>query len=106
MSRTARAALDAATSERDFAQLVADTARLNGWRVYRTWSSKHSPAGFPDLCMARDDGRLLFAELKRESGKPTAAQRDWLAALATVAGVEVWLWRPSDWPAIERELTR
>ena len=81
--------------ERDFRQLVVDYARTVGWKVYFTWNSQHSPAGYPDLTMVRGT-RLVFAELKREGAQPTAAQRDWLAALRGVPGAEVFVWRPAD----------
>lgn len=73
-----------------------------GWLGYHTHRSQHSPAGFPDLCLVRD-GRLIFAELKRQAAKhkPTPAQVAWLDALDDVAvraaaAVTVYLWRPLD----------
>ncbi len=77
-------------------------ARLRGWRVYWTYFSKHSPAGFPDLTLVRD-GVLLIRELKTDRGRLTDAQRDWLAGLQA-CGVDAAVWRPSDWPAIQKEL--
>ena len=59
--------------------------------------------GFPDLVLARQ-GRLIFAELKREGRKPTPPQQGWLEVLATCAGVEVYLWTPADWGEIVRIL--
>jgi hypothetical protein len=41
----------------------------------------------------------LFAELKKETGKQTAKQREWANALSQ-AGQTVYLWRPSDWQTI------
>lgn len=71
-------------------------APLLGWRpelCYHTLRSKGSQSGFPDRVLVRD--RIIFAELKREQGKPTETQREWLDGLAG-AGAEVYLWRPSD----------
>ena len=108
---TLAATINAAMSEREFANLVVQLAQIKGWKVYRTWNSLHSPAGYPDLTMARGTregetvGRLLFIELKKESGKLTTAQRDWLAALL-VAGAEARIWRPSMWNDIVEELSR
>lgn len=48
------------------------------------------------LCRA---DRLLFAELKSERGRLSAAQREWREALG-MAGVRVRVWRPSDWDEI------
>lgn len=84
-----------AMSERELQENVIAMAQLLGWRVQFTWSSVHSPAGWPDLFMVRVD-RALAAELKTERGKVTTAQREWLDRLAAV-GVETAIWRPSDW---------
>ena len=46
---------------------------------------------------------MLFVELKRQNGKATAQQDVWLEALKA-AGQEVYLWRPSDWDALEAVL--
>ncbi len=100
---TARGLLDMLVSERDFAQLVVDFAQLRGWRVYRTWNSRHSPEGFPDLVAVRA-GRLVVAELKTTRGKLSAAQQDWANALAQTTGCEYFTWRPSDWDEIEETL--
>ena len=100
----ARRTLEGAVSERQFAQQVVDAAHALGWKVYRTYRSTRSPAGFPDLVMVRA-GRLVFCELKTMTGRPSRAQREWLAALEHVeertgAIVEQHLWRPSDWDEI------
>mgnify|MGYP000098728519 CR=1 FL=1 len=82
-------------TEKAFAQQVVDLARLLGWRVYRTWLSVRSPAGFPDLVLVRPP-RLIFAELKSEKGRLTPAQEAWLELLRQVPGAEVYVWRPAD----------
>ncbi len=89
-------------SEKQFSQQVSDLALLTGWKVYRTWTSVHSAAGFPDLVLARRR-RVLFAELKSDSGKLTPAQAGWLEALRA-ADQEAYVWRPRDWPQIERAI--
>src|SRR4051812_42693566 len=53
--------------ESDFRQQLADAAISLNWLVYFTWQSKHSPAGYPDMTLVRA-GRLIFAELKSETG--------------------------------------
>ena len=90
-------------SEKAFRQQVLDLARLLGWKAYFTWASLHSPAGFPDLVMARPP-RLIITELKSEAGAFTVAQEAWLEALAGCPGVEVYRWRPSDWDGIVQTL--
>ena len=94
-------------TERDFQKTVLDMARFFGWKDYFSWSSLHSPRGFPDLVLARErDGvvRLVFVELKSEKGKLTEAQCEWLDLLAKVPGVEAHCFKPSDWSQIEGTL--
>ena len=78
-------------------------ARLEGWRVYHTFDSRHSEPGFPDLTMTKD-GRLVFAELKVAGGRLSAEQKVWGGALQACFGCEYYAWYPSDWPLIVRVL--
>jgi VRR-NUC domain len=97
-------ASEAATvSERAFQGAVLEYGELVGWRCYHTHDSRRSHAGYPDLTMVRGD-RLVFAELKAETGRVRPAQAEWLAALERCGAVETYLWRPSSWPEIERVL--
>ena len=85
-------------AEKDLARFVADTAAAFGWRRYHTHDSRHSPSGFPDEVLVRGR-RLIFAELKTEKGKTSAAQMEWLDDLGFVAqqpDLAVYLWRPKD----------
>lgn len=86
-------------SEAEFLQQVIQAAKLFRWRVYHPWLSKHSQRGWPDLALLRPP-RLILAELKAEGGRPTPDQVKWLEELAQVPGIEVGLWRPSDFDAI------
>jgi hypothetical protein len=70
-----------------------DLAAQLHWSVYHTRYSIGSTAGFPDLVLVRE--RVIYAELKRETGKPTGNQLVWLDILHN-ARQEVYLWRPSD----------
>ena len=91
-------------TEAQFQSTVIQYAELKGCLVYHTHDSRRSQPGFPDLTMVRRT-RLIFAELKREDGEPTEAQMEWIFDLRwSVEGVEVFLWRPSDWHEIERVL--
>lgn len=92
-------------NEAQLSQQIVDLARYLGWMVYRTWCSKHSPAGFPDLCMFRGN-RLVFAELKSDAGRLTLEQCLWLIGLHETSHCEVYLWRPSDWNTIVACLER
>ncbi len=92
-------------SEKHFQAQVVELARLSGWLTYHTHDSRHSQAGFPDLVMVRAP-RVVFAELKSESGRIRPGQGQWLEALGDSESVEARLWRPSDWPEIEEALRR
>lgn len=92
-----------AMSERDWQQRVLDLAALRGWRMFHPHDSRRSTAGWPDIAAVRR-GRLVLAELKAEAGRVSAEQRAWLDDLGACVGVEVHLWRPSDWPAVQQVL--
>lgn len=95
-----RAALDGAQSEKQWSQVVVDYASIQGWLVYRTFNSRHSPSGFPDLTLVRG-ARLIIAELKTETGRLSKSQKTWLERLGGVPGVETYgPWRPSDWETV------
>jgi hypothetical protein len=101
-------------TEKEWQQTVIDTAQALGWRVAhfrtsRTGSGGHATAvqadgaGYPDLTLVRGT-RLLFIELKAEKGRVAQAQAEWLTDLATAVPGCVAVWRPSDWPEVERTL--
>ena len=90
-------------SEKHFQAQVLALARLSGWLTYHTHDSRRSTAGFPDLVLVRPPV-VLFAELKSESGTLRPEQEAWLRKLARCEGVGARVWRPSDWPGIERTL--
>ena len=100
-SRTTATALPPQT-EKQFQAAVVQFAKLTGWLVYHTHDSRRSEPGFPDLVLVRDD-RIIYAELKTERGRMSAAQRTWQEALIC-AGAEHRVWRPSHWPIIESTL--
>jgi hypothetical protein len=103
----------ATMSEAELSDSVIELGHLFGWRLAhfrpaRTARGWVTPVaadgkGYPDLCMVRD--RIVFAELKSDNGALTVEQQDWLHALGA-AGVERYVWRPSDWVdgTIERVL--
>lgn len=76
-------------------------ARQVGFRVYHTLRSKGSQPGWPDWVLVRE--RVIYLELKSESGKPSDAQKQWLAALLR-AGQEAYLARPRDLDRLGRVL--
>ena len=92
-------------TEDGFQAWITQLAHLCGWDVYHTHDSRHSAAGFPDLVLVRPP-RVLFAEVKAETGKVSPAQRRWLNWLTDCPGVETYLWWPADRAHIERVLAR
>ena len=116
-------------TERDFQRSVTDLAELLGWlwvhpRAGRTIDSWRTPMsgplgqGWPDLVLIHPvRRRLLFVELKTDTGKLTAHQERVLELLrrltiepveqafaGPLARVEVHVWRPKDWSLIEATL--
>jgi hypothetical protein len=102
----------ATITERGFQVAVIQAARVLGWKVAhfrpaqtnKGWRTPVAAdgAGFPDLVLVRD--RVLFCELKTAKGKLSAAQADWLEALAS-AGAEAYCFTPDDWSSeVERVL--
>lgn len=88
--------------ERVLQQAVRDLCRTYGHLHYHTHRSERSEGGFPDsVIVARD--RLLFAELKTETGRITLEQARWIEALSRSAcqacgapAAAVRIYRPSD----------
>jgi hypothetical protein len=99
-------------SETAFRGTVIEAAERLGWKVWSINDSVYRAlivaarelgihfmppkAGLPDLLMVRGD-RLLFAELKSNTGTVRPDQSDWLDALDGVPCVEVFTVRPRDW---------
>lgn len=99
-------------TEKAYQRRIEVHARHRGWltcHVRRAivangrFITPTSDAGFPDLWCLRA-GQLVVFEVKREDAPASAvkpAQRKWLTRLATVAGVEAFVVRPSDWGEVE-----
>jgi len=86
-------------SEKEFQQQVIDLAKLRGYEfVYHTWSSKHSPTGFPDLIMLKGK-KMIVAELKVGKNQLSAEQYFWLCAFGEITK-NVFVWYPEDWDEI------
>ena len=73
---------------------VRGMAATLGWLTYHTHDSRRSEPGFPDLVLVKGE-RVLYRELKKQSGRVDPAQKAWMGALAD-AGVDVAIWRPAD----------
>lgn len=104
-------------SEEEFLVAVVGLAHRHGWLVHHqrpAWTKKgyrsaiQGDPGFPDLTMAKA-GRLVFAELKSETGRTAPEQQAWIAAVMSAMcgnGIEMYVWRPVDWPDLVRTLGR
>src|SRR5262245_39926536 len=90
-------------SEAAFQTQLASFAKRLGWRHYHTRDSRKSEAGFPDSVLVHRVHGLVIPELKVGDNEPTPDQLGWLEDLRAV-GVRAPVWRPEDWPEIERVL--
>jgi hypothetical protein len=110
---TARDVLAAAVPEAAFTQHVLQEAKRLGWRTAHFRPAQNARGdwrtpvagdgkGFPDLVLLKGD-RVVIAELKAVGKYPEPAQRAWLDAWRA-AGVEVHVWRPTDWALIDQVL--
>jgi hypothetical protein len=85
-------------------QLMEAVIELAGWLSYlcfHPYDSRRSAPGWPDLVIC-GHGRCIVAELKRERGRVSTMQQQWLDELA-LANVEVHIWRPWHWHSGEIE---
>jgi hypothetical protein len=87
-------------SEREWQAQVIRLAFTRGWKYYHAPDNKPINGriqkvvpGFPDLVLVKD-GNLIFAELKKETGKTSPEQDAWLEALS-LCGNKCYVWRPS-----------
>lgn len=95
-----------AMSEAQLQDQVVELAKRMGFISYHTFDSRRSAPGFPDLVLVHPkQRRILWRELKSETGTPTPEQKVWISTLLLV-GEDVDIWRPRDWVSgrIEKEL--
>lgn len=90
--------------EARFTSQVIALLHLYGWLVYHPLPAVHrgryvtamqGDKGWPDIAAAHPVHGFLVAELKTDTGKVTAEQKQWMHALLS-AGVEAYVWRPDD----------
>ena len=74
-------------------QLLTDAAELNGWLVFHDNDSRRNAAGFPDLVLVKPP-RVLFLELKSETGRVRPEQHVWMDALSRTHTVSSAIIRP------------
>lgn len=91
-------------TEKEWQAQVKQLASQTGWKgAYHTYDSRRSQSGFPDLVLVRE--RVLFVELKRETGKLSPAQAEWIRWLID-AGAEAYVARPRDLEMVAAVLTK
>jgi hypothetical protein len=90
-------------SEAALQRLITDLAEWCGWYWTFNADSRHTQAGVPDLLLMRGK-RLLWRELKRESGRLRPEQLAFGQRLLR-AGQDWACWRPSSWDDVVRTLT-
>lgn len=110
--------VDPLMSEGEFLGAVIQYARERGWRVAhfrpaRTASGWRTAVqadgkGFPDLVLARpprdgERGRVVFVELKSETGRMSPEQQTWCHALLC-GGAEYYSYKPKNWFELMRDL--
>jgi len=88
----ARQVLAAAMTEAELERQVRDLITGLGLLGYHTRDSRRSDKGFPDFVIC--GSRVLYRELKREKGRVTDDQRQWIHALSA-AGADAGIWWPS-----------
>lgn len=85
--------------EEHFQQQIIDLARYRGYDlIYHTHDSRHSPSGFPDLILLKEE-RMIVAELKVGKNKLSPEQYEWLVAFSKITR-DVFVWYPEDWDEI------
>ena len=99
-------------SERLFQDKVEHIAKMNGWLCFHASPHQVRPGvyrsdgkGFPDLCMVHPQRGFIMAELKTQQGKLSPHQLQWADALIK-AGIEHYVWRPSQLDLIAERLGR
>jgi hypothetical protein len=88
-------------TERELQDAVVELAGYLGFLTFHPYDSRRSAPGWPDLVIV-GHGRCIVAELKRERGRVSAMQQQWLDELA-LAGVATYVWRPWHWHSGEIE---
>jgi len=92
-------------TEKQLQDNVIELAKRLGYLTFHTYDSRRSEPGFPDLVLV-GKRRVIFIELKRQTGKLRREQQDWREALERTSLYgrhDYYLWRPSDWTSGDTE---
>lgn len=91
-------------TEADWQAKILGYARLRGWQDWHDNDSRRNDAGLPDLILWHPTaGGHLMVEVKKQTGRLRPAQARTIASMRA-AGIEVHIWRPSDWAAVQLRL--
>lgn len=91
-------------TEKSFQSQVVGLARMFGWLAYHSFDSRRSAPGFPDIVLVHRRRKLfVMPELKVGKNRLTPEQQLWIDTLTDV-GIDARVWRPEDWPEIEKLL--
>lgn len=94
-----------AMNEAAFQRFIVRAAHDYGWDHHHETYSMGSKPGFPDLVLWRPGSRFhtpraaMFREIKTAKG-PTKPAQTALIESMRLAGCDVEIWRPADWPVI------
>ena len=97
-------------TERDFQKFVINRALNHGWTYYHAPDNKPDQygrlqnvvKGFPDIVLVKNE-KLVFVELKTETGRVSPEQTAWLEKLKKT-GCDTFVWRPSMWKKVNSYL--
>jgi len=92
-------------TEAELQTAIIDVAELAGWLVFHDHDSRRNPAGLPDLILVKPP-RVVFLELKTDTGRLRPEQQTWLEALADCDTIASALIRPDNLPTVIDYLTR
>ena len=81
-------------------QTAQDAPGSLQWENQVVRDSQGTLCDSPGILGGLGRGRVIFAELKKQTGKLTQEQATWLSVLRQTGLVETYLWRPVDWEAI------
>lgn len=89
-------------SETAFQARITELCSWLRLKWHHETDSRKTRKGWPDLTIVGRE--VIFAELKKGAReRPTPEQAEWLVALRD-ASARVFVWRPDDWPEINRVL--
>lgn len=91
-------------TEAQWQKLIKELAEALGWMHYHTYDSRRSEPGFPDDVLLHPiQRRVIFAELKTDTGRVSSEQKRWLLMLRQ-SGQAAYVWRPKHYQIIVRIL--